>query len=285
MSKIAPHVGEAVVKRGLAKVGKTHTPGMCQKEIRQLFGVPSAGDYDKDGDADAHDAWKSATAKGRVVRNRDVKQAPRGAYLYFSGGKHGHVALGLGGDSCVSTDAAGGGVWGRAKISDLAKRWNRPYEGYIVVTGNQYQVLEEPKAKEVLEVMKHTHIAKPKKPLVIKGTWTDVTGVIKGKERKRFYALDAKGRLTVRAYFPGKWSGRGMGRLQFRVVREPIGLKLADPTGYDERILLASKSHRLSFAYEGKAEPLRRYKVQARVLGGGTFTTTGTHYVDFWQTV
>ena len=143
MTKLAPYVGEAVVKRGLAKLGKTHTPGMCQREIRLLFNVPSVGDHDRDGDADAHDAWKSAVAKGKVVKDRKVANAPRGAYLYFSGGTHGHVALGLGGDDCVSTDAAGRGVWGRSKISALEKRWNRQYEGYIVITGNDYRVFQE----------------------------------------------------------------------------------------------------------------------------------------------
>ncbi len=143
MTKNAPFIGEEVVKRGLAKVGKSHTPGMCQKEIRQLFGVPSIGDYDKDGDADAHDAWKAARAKGQVVRDSNPKNAPRGSYLYFSGGRNGHVALGLGGDSCVSTDAGGRGRWAKIGIAKVAKKFNRKYEGYIVITGNGYRVLPE----------------------------------------------------------------------------------------------------------------------------------------------
>lgn len=142
MRKNAPYIGEAVVNRGLAKVGKTHTPGMCQKEIRQLFGVPSAGDFDKDGDADAHDAWKAARANGQVVRDTNPKNAPRGSYLYFSGGHNGHVALGLGGGNCVSTDAGGRGRWAKIGIAAVAKKFGRKYEGYIVITGNGYRVME-----------------------------------------------------------------------------------------------------------------------------------------------
>lgn len=142
----APHKGDAVIARGLAKVGKANGVGMCQKEIRQLFGVPSVGDFDNDGDADAHDAWKAAVKKGKVVKDRNLKNAPPGAYLYFSGGKHGHVALGLGGDLCVSTDAYKDGVWGKIAPSKLAKRWGMRYEGYIVVTGNGYRVFDLPAA-------------------------------------------------------------------------------------------------------------------------------------------
>lgn len=142
MTKNAPYIGEAVVKRGLAKVGKTHTPGMCQREIRLLFGVPSIGDHDRDGDADAHDAWKAARAKGEVVRDPNPKNAPRGAYLYFSGGRNGHVALGIGGGKCVSTDAGGRGRWAIIGIAAVAKKFGRKYEGYIVITGNGYRVLE-----------------------------------------------------------------------------------------------------------------------------------------------
>jgi endonuclease/exonuclease/phosphatase family metal-dependent hydrolase len=146
MAKNAPYLGSAVVKRAKAKLGKSNKPGMCQQEVRQLFGVPSTGDFDRDGDADAHDAWKAAKARGVVVADRNVKNAPAGAYLYFSGGRNGHVALGLGGDSCISTDAAGRGRWGKAKISTLEKNWNREYEGYIVVTGHGYRVFPETKA-------------------------------------------------------------------------------------------------------------------------------------------
>lgn len=142
MTKLAPYIGEAVVKRGLAKVGKSNGVGMCQKEIRTLFGVPSAGDHDKDGDADAHDAWKAARAHGQVVRDTNPKNAPRGSYLYFSGGRNGHVALGVGGGNCVSTDAGGRGRWAKIGIAAVAKKFGRKYEGYIVVTGNGYRVLE-----------------------------------------------------------------------------------------------------------------------------------------------
>lgn len=142
MTKNAPYIGEAVVKRGLAKVGKSNGVGMCQKEIRTLFGVPSIGDHDKDGDADAHDAWKAARAHGQVVRDPNPKNAPRGSYLYFSGGRNGHVALGIGGGNCVSTDAGGRGRWAKIGIAAVAKKFGRKYEGYIVITGNGYRVLE-----------------------------------------------------------------------------------------------------------------------------------------------
>lgn len=144
MTKTAPHIGPALIARAKAKVGKTNKPSMCQQEVRTLYGVPSIGDFDKDGDADAHDAWKAAKKLGKVIASRDAKSAPAGAYLYFSGSKHGHVAIGMGGDDCVSTDAGGRGRWGRESISGLARRWGLKLEGWIEVTGNGYRVLPEP---------------------------------------------------------------------------------------------------------------------------------------------
>lgn len=42
-----------------ANASHTNTPGTCQLWTRTQFGAPSAGDQDRDGDADAVDGWKS----------------------------------------------------------------------------------------------------------------------------------------------------------------------------------------------------------------------------------
>lgn len=139
MTRPAPYRGPDVVRRVEAKIGTPNQIGMCQLEVRTLFGVPSVGDFDGNGASNAHDAWRSAVAHGRVVRETDPARIPAGAYIYFSGGTHGHVAVALGGGMCASTDWPRG-RWGRVSIATLISRWGGPMPGYIAVTGNGYDV-------------------------------------------------------------------------------------------------------------------------------------------------
>lgn len=60
--------------------------GMCQKVTREWFNAPSAGDQDKDGDADAVDGWLS---EPKSARHTD-RNPPVGVPLAFKGGSKGH---------------------------------------------------------------------------------------------------------------------------------------------------------------------------------------------------
>lgn len=72
----------------------SNEPGTCQLTVRNWFGAPSAGDRDRDGDADAVDGWLSEPARFRHPGDRNP---PPGKPLAFSGGSRGfgHRALSL----------------------------------------------------------------------------------------------------------------------------------------------------------------------------------------------
>lgn len=77
-------------------------PGTCQYNVRTWFLAPSAGDRDKDGDADAVDGWLSEPKSARHFGDRNP---PPGKPLAFKGGRNGfgHRAL-SDVNSVISTD-------------------------------------------------------------------------------------------------------------------------------------------------------------------------------------
>lgn len=109
----------------------TNEPGMCQKWTRQIFGAPSVGDVDRDGDADAVDGWKSETQVHPGDRN-----PPIGVPVAFSGGRHGngHRAISLGGGRLRSTDMDGSrfskGHVGTTTIADCERVMGVKYLGW-----------------------------------------------------------------------------------------------------------------------------------------------------------
>ncbi len=133
---------------------------------------------------------------------------------------------------------------------------------------------------------KYQHFKKPHKPIKLKrNKWVDLTFEFKGKVRKRFYA-DANGTLEAVLYMPTEFVAGGplADLVRVRLVRGVLGSKPMDPTGYDERQLVAPDGFaRVRFTYKGKAEKGRAYHWQVMYLGDGTAQTTGTHYADFWR--
>lgn len=109
----------------------TNEPGMCQKWTRQIFGAPSVGDVDRDGDADAVDGWKSENLKHPGDRN-----PPSGVPVAFSGGSsgHGHRAVSRGGGNLRSTDMDGAhfskGHVGNTTIADCERVMGVKYLGW-----------------------------------------------------------------------------------------------------------------------------------------------------------
>jgi hypothetical protein len=87
------------------EAARTNVPGTCQQWTRNMFGAPSAGDRDHDGDADAVDGWLSEPNDARHPGDRNP---PRGVPVAFSGGSRGfgHRAGSLGRRRIRSTDMA-----------------------------------------------------------------------------------------------------------------------------------------------------------------------------------
>jgi len=72
--------------------------GMCQSHCRHAYGVPAWA-------PSAIAAWKRIP--NEFKHRGKPEDAPRGAILYYSGGKYGHVALAAGKttkDKCLSND-------------------------------------------------------------------------------------------------------------------------------------------------------------------------------------
>ena len=126
------------------------------------------------------------------------------------------------------------------------------------------------------------HKSHKAQPIAADPGWTDLTFKANGVARKRFYC-DAAGVLESQLYLPLAFKGEGLVRV--RLVREPYKGQPMDPTGYDERALVADSDGfaRVRFFYRGVAERGRRYYWQAQILGDAKATATGTHYAEFWR--
>lgn len=85
-----------------AKGQTRNVPGTCQINVRTWFAAPSAGDQDRDGDADAVDGWLS---EPRAARHPGDRNPPLGKPLSFKGGRNGYGHRALSGyKSVFSTD-------------------------------------------------------------------------------------------------------------------------------------------------------------------------------------
>lgn len=122
-----PYNRAQAVERALES--KTNVPNTCQLWTRNLFGAPSAGDYDGDGASDAEDGWKSEPAKYRHPGDRDV---PVGVPVSYGGGSadNGHRAISLGGGMIRSTDAGGWGKVATVPLDWPERAWGLTYLGW-----------------------------------------------------------------------------------------------------------------------------------------------------------
>lgn len=118
---------DQIVKR--AKASKTNIPGACQLWTRTIIGVPSVGDFDGDGSADAEDGWKSEPFRYRHPGDRN----PPGGYpASWAGGSHdnGHRAVTLPGGMIRCTDAGGLGIVKTVPLSWVEDNWGLTYLGW-----------------------------------------------------------------------------------------------------------------------------------------------------------
>lgn len=129
-----------------AEAARTNVPGTCQLWTRTMFGAPSAGDRDRDGDADAVDGWKSEPEWAKHYGDR---RPPRGVPVAFTGGSrgYGHRAVSLGDGWVRSTDMAGSsyraGVVGTTTIADIERAMGVKYVGWSeTITGTKIPMPE-----------------------------------------------------------------------------------------------------------------------------------------------
>lgn len=136
---------ESAVRHALAS--HTNVPGTCQLWTRTQFDAPSAGDQDRDGDADAVDGWKSEPAS---KKHKD-RNPPRGVPVAWGGGSHGfgHRAISLGNGRIRSTDAGGSGVVATVDFDFPEKQWGLKYLGWSeTIDGKAIPLSAKKKAKK-----------------------------------------------------------------------------------------------------------------------------------------
>ncbi len=117
--------GPVVIRGPQASVGKaraftTYLPtGMCCNFVWNCIAAPHSF-----GLADANAAWNRATQR------RSGTAAPAGAPVYWAGGKHGHIALSVGGGRVRSTDWPRKGQVGEVGIEEMTRAWRLAYRGW-----------------------------------------------------------------------------------------------------------------------------------------------------------
>lgn len=99
--KLLPKTVNQVIRDGRAQINNPTQDwtGLCQSFCRQMYGVNAWA-------PSAIDAW-TKIPKGQKVVGGKPNDAPRGALLYYAGGKYGHVAIAIGKkthDKCLSND-------------------------------------------------------------------------------------------------------------------------------------------------------------------------------------
>ena len=101
--------------------------GMCQQHCRSAYDVPAWA-------KSAIEAWHK-TPDSQKHKGGKPEDAPRGALLYYEGGKFGHVAIATGiktDDKCLSNDYVERGKIDYAPRSFA--RWGLRYVGWSVYT-------------------------------------------------------------------------------------------------------------------------------------------------------
>lgn len=114
-----PRTPTETVAAARAEIKSQSAPwkGMCLKFARTCAGIPAL--Y-----PDAITAWSHTRQRGSRVN------APAGAFVWWSIGQHGHVAVSTGDGNCVSTDIRRTGHADLVPISEIARKWGAKYLGW-----------------------------------------------------------------------------------------------------------------------------------------------------------
>jgi hypothetical protein len=98
----------------------TYTPtGMCLNFVWNCLAAPR-----RFGLSDANAAWTKATER------RKGTDVPAGAPVYWAGGRHGHIAISVGGGRVRSTDWPRKGSVGEVDIDVMTRTWGITYRGW-----------------------------------------------------------------------------------------------------------------------------------------------------------
>lgn len=90
--------------------------GMCLSEVQEWWG--------------SGHAWPDAiTQWNNTIQHRD-RNIPIGAPVFYSGGKHGHIAIYVGNGMIRSTDAPSNRTIGEVPLDWPKARWNHTYLGW-----------------------------------------------------------------------------------------------------------------------------------------------------------
>ena len=106
--------------------GRTRS-GLCARHTWLSLGIPPIGA------SDAH----AALARTKAAGNLRQGEPPRGAVVFYTGGRHGHAALSLGGGKILTTDAHGAGTVGERPLDWPAHAWGHHRAGWAWAWGSR----------------------------------------------------------------------------------------------------------------------------------------------------
>lgn len=165
----------------------TNVVGTCQLWTRTQFGAPSAGDRDRDGDADAVDGWLSEPSATKHYGDRNP---PRGVPVAFRGGSkgYGHRAVSLGNGKIRSTDMSDDGRRyqptnvGTTTIANIERSMGVTYLGWTpTITGQTIPLPPTPVVKDPPPT--NNNVTKARDLLLKAKRWAKKAGKLKREDK------------------------------------------------------------------------------------------------------
>jgi hypothetical protein len=101
--------------------------GLCARHTWLSLGVPPIGA------PSAHKALELTRKAG----NLNQGTPPRGAVVFYKGGRYGHAALSLGGGKIITTDAHGAGTIGERPLDWPEQAWGHERVGWAWAWGSR----------------------------------------------------------------------------------------------------------------------------------------------------
>lgn len=180
-----------------AEKDQTNIVGTCQLATRTWHNAPSAGDRDRDGDADAVDGWLSEPAATKHYGDRNP---PRGTPVAFKGGGkgYGHRAESLGNGKIRSTDMSDDGLRyqpgnvGTTTIANIERAMGVTYLGWsATITGQLIPLPASPVKQPKAPKPKNNNVTKARDLLLKAERWA------KKQDKKQREAQIKKARKTL----------------------------------------------------------------------------------------
>ncbi|WP_433014092.1 hypothetical protein [Kribbella sp. CA-294648] len=120
MSEMAVRMGKAAVDFAAGQVANPsrNWTGICLIFVRNCFNVGPVN-------PDAHAGYRAAKFK-----HGSAGTPPLGVPVWWTGGRHGHVAISTGDGNCFSSDIKRPGKIDKVPISLITRRWGMLYKGW-----------------------------------------------------------------------------------------------------------------------------------------------------------